>query len=137
MFDLGSYLKRRAHMIDSALDGRIPPANERPRILHKAIRYSVFSGGKRLRPVLCMAAAEAAGGKARDALLPALALELLHTYTLIHDDLPCMDDDDLRRGKPTSHKVFGEANALLAGPFSNVASVPSLIRTSGTGWTVK
>ena len=101
-------------MIDAALDTEIPRAAERPAVLHKAIRYSVFSGGKRIRPILCMAAAEAAGGRARDALFPALALELLHTYTLIHDDLPCMDDDDLRRGKPTCHIVFGEANALLA-----------------------
>jgi len=101
-------------MIDAALDEELPPANERPAVLHRAIRYSVFSGGKRIRPILCMAAAEAVGGKAGDARFPALALELLHTYTLIHDDLPCMDDDDLRRDKPTCHIKFGEANALLA-----------------------
>ena len=79
------------------------------------MRYSVLAGGKRLRPILCLAAAEAVGGKEKLAIIPALATEVLHTYTLIHDDLPCMDDDDLRRGKPTSHVVFGEANAILAG----------------------
>ena len=114
MFDFLSYWDRRKRSIDAALDTEIPSASERPAVLHKAIRYSVFSGGKRIRPILCLAAAEAAGGKAKDALFPALALELLHTYTLIHDDLPCMDDDDLRRGKPTCHVKFGEANALLA-----------------------
>jgi geranylgeranyl diphosphate synthase type II len=79
------------------------------------MRYSVFAGGKRVRPILCLAAAEAVGAEAGVALKPAAALECLHTYTLIHDDLPVMDDDDLRRGRPTSHKVFGEANAILAG----------------------
>jgi len=79
------------------------------------MRYSVLSGGKRLRPILAMAAAECIGVRAESVINPALAIELLHTYTLIHDDLPCMDDDDTRRGKPTSHKVFGEANAILAG----------------------
>jgi geranylgeranyl diphosphate synthase type II len=79
------------------------------------MRYSVFAGGKRIRPILCLASAEAVGADARQALVPALAIEVLHTYTLIHDDLPCMDNDNLRRGKPTAHVVFGEANALLAG----------------------
>jgi len=115
MFNLNSYLEGHIARINQALDQRLPPETERPVILHQAMRYSVFAGGKRLRPVLCLAAAEAVGGLQDNALLPALALEILHTYTLIHDDLPCMDDDDLRRGRPTSHKVFGEANALLAG----------------------
>ena len=115
MFDLKSYLSRKKQIIDAALDAELPPSRTLPSVLHKAIRYSVFSGGKRIRPVLCMASAEAVGGKAAEALFPSLALELLHTYTLIHDDLPCMDDDDLRRGKPTCHVAFGEANALLAG----------------------
>lgn len=79
------------------------------------MRYSVMAGGKRIRPILCIASCEAVGGSAEAALLPGLAAEILHTYTLIHDDLPCMDDDDLRRGKPTCHVKFGEANALLAG----------------------
>ena len=84
-------------------------------ILEKSMAYSVFSGGKRVRPALCMAACELCGGTAEDALLPACALELIHTYSLIHDDLPAMDNDDMRRGKPSSHKAFGEANAILAG----------------------
>jgi len=115
MFDLKGHLKRNRLIIDKALDKLIPPARLKPTILHRAIRYSVFSGGKRLRPILCMAAAEAVGAPLKRALLPAVAVELLHTYTLIHDDLPCMDDDNVRRGKPTSHRVFGEANAILAG----------------------
>jgi len=93
----------------------LPPATVRPSRLHEAMRYSIFCGGKRIRPILCLAAAEAAGGSDGTAMLPAVALEFLHTYTLIHDDLPAMDNDDLRRGKPTSHKVYGEANAILAG----------------------
>ena len=86
-----------------------------PPILSESMAYSVFSGGKRLRPSLCMAACELCGGRAEDALVPACALELIHTYSLIHDDLPAMDNDDLRRGKPSNHIAFGEANAILAG----------------------
>lgn len=84
-------------------------------ILHRSMLYSTFSGGKRVRPALCMAACELCGGTAEDALLAACAVELIHTYSLIHDDLPAMDNDDMRRGKPSSHKAFGEANAILAG----------------------
>src|SRR5207248_6415044 len=87
----------------------------RPITIHKAMRHSVFAGGKRLRPILCMAAAETCGGSKENATFAACAVECLHTYSLIHDDLPCMDDDDMRRGVPTCHKVFGEAMALLAG----------------------
>lgn len=93
----------------------MPREDTPPALLHKAMRYCVFPGGKRLRPVLCLAACEAVGGNPEDTLAPAAAIELLHTYTLVHDDLPCMDDDDLRRGKPTAHIAFGEANAVLAG----------------------
>jgi len=93
----------------------IPAEDEFPPQVHRTMRYSVFAGGKRLRPILALAAAEAVGGTARDVLPLACALELIHTYSLIHDDLPAMDNDDLRRGKPTSHKVFGEAMAILAG----------------------
>ncbi|MGD9141004.1 MAG: polyprenyl synthetase family protein [bacterium] len=114
-FDLKTYLDARRERVDAALDRYLPPEDSRPETLHRAMRYSVFSGGKRIRPVFCMAAYEACGG-AGDAVLPvACSLELIHTYSLIHDDLPCMDDDDMRRGKPTSHKVFGEATAVLAG----------------------
>lgn len=115
MFDLNAYMAERRKVIDKALETFLPPVRLRPAILHRAMRHSVFSGGKRIRPILCLAAAEAVGAPFRAALAPAVAVELLHTYTLIHDDLPCMDDDDLRRGKPTCHVAFGEANALLAG----------------------
>ena len=93
----------------------LPRETARPATIHKAMRYSIFAGGKRLRPALVTAAAEACGLPARRALKTAAALEMIHTYSLIHDDLPAMDDDDLRRGKPTNHKVFGEAMAILAG----------------------
>jgi geranylgeranyl diphosphate synthase type II len=115
MFEIKSYLAEKSALIDKALKKRLPAENTRPAVFHRAMRYSVLAGGKRLRPILCLAAAKAVGGKEKNALIPALAIELLHTYTLIHDDLPCMDNDDLRRGKPTCHIVFGEANAVLAG----------------------
>ncbi len=101
--------------VDRALDARMPAETAPPAGLHRAMRYSVFAGGKRIRPILCLLSAEAAGGDRGAAMAPAMALELLHTYTLIHDDLPSMDNDDLRRGRPTAHRVFGEANAILSG----------------------
>jgi geranylgeranyl diphosphate synthase type II len=113
--NLADYLLRRRRLVDGALKRWIPAENEFPSQVHKAMHYSLFAGGKRLRPILTLAAAEAAGGRTRDALPLACSFELIHTYSLIHDDLPSMDDDDLRRGKPTSHKVFGEAVAILAG----------------------
>lgn len=113
--DLNAYLAARRHEVDAALDRFLPPAGERPARLHAAMRYSLLAGGKRLRPILCLASAEAVGGRREAALLPAVALECLHTYTLIHDDLPAMDNDDLRRGLPTCHKKFDEATAILAG----------------------
>lgn len=113
--DLGRYMERVRQRVDCALDSLMPPEDRFPTALHKAMRYSVFSGGKRFRPVLCIAAFEALGGEGEGILPAACAIELVHAYSLIHDDLPCMDDDDLRRGKPTSHKVFGEAVAVLAG----------------------
>ena len=101
--------------VDEALDRALPPDSAWPGTIHRAVRYSLFAGGKRIRPVLVLAAGEAVGG-AREELMPlACAVEMVHTYSLVHDDLPAMDDDDLRRGKPTSHKVFGEAIAILAG----------------------
>jgi geranylgeranyl diphosphate synthase type II len=114
-FDLKAYLTERTAAVDRALDAFLPPANAKPATIHKAMRYSLFAGGKRLRPALCLAAAEACGGDIRQAMPLACALECVHTYSLIHDDLPAMDDDDLRRGKPTNHKVFGEGIAILAG----------------------
>ena len=101
--------------VEAALMAALPPEGCRPARLTEAIRYSVMVGGKRIRPMLCLAAAEAAGGAWTAAVPAAVAIELLHTYTLVHDDLPCMDNDDLRRGKPTLHKVYPENIALLAG----------------------
>jgi geranylgeranyl diphosphate synthase type II len=113
--DLKSYLADRASLVDAAMDAYLPSAKERPSTIHEAMRYAIFAGGKRLRPVLCLAAAEACGGETADALAPACAVELMHTYSLVHDDLPAMDDDDLRRGRPTCHKVYGEGMAVLCG----------------------
>src|SRR5258708_9331296 len=113
--DLKSYLIARGALIDRALNRFLPRATVKPATIHKAMRYSLFAGGKRLRPALALAAAEACGGEVERALPAACAVECIHTYSLIHDDLPCMDDDDLRPGRPTSHKVFGEGVAVLAG----------------------
>ena len=113
--DLKTYLKEKRGIVDEALEAILPGPEGPAADIIRAMRYSLFAGGKRLRPILCMAGAEAVGGNGRDVLPVACALELIHTYSLIHDDLPVMDDDDMRRGKPTSHKVFGEAVALLAG----------------------
>jgi geranylgeranyl diphosphate synthase type II len=113
--DVPAYLKERARVVDEALERYLPPEAERPQTLHRAMRYSVFAGGKRLRPVLVLAGAEAVGGSLDEVMPAACALEMIHTYSLIHDDLPAMDNDDVRRGRPTSHKVFGEAMAILAG----------------------
>ncbi len=113
--DLKSYLAEKRALIDETLKGFMPEPEGPTSELIRAMDYSLFAGGKRLRPILCMAGAEAVGGEGRDALPVACALEMIHTYSLIHDDLPAMDNDDMRRGKPTSHKVFGEALAILAG----------------------
>lgn len=112
---LKNYLADRAADVDAAMDVFLPKAKDRPATIHAAMRYAVFAGGKRLRPVLCLAAAEACGGALSNALAPACAVELMHTYSLVHDDLPAMDDDDLRRGRPTCHKVYGEGMAVLCG----------------------
>jgi len=101
--------------VDHTLDQVLPPEDARPSPVHAAMRYSVFAGGKRLRPVLCIAGCEAVAGKPAAVLRTAAAIEMAHTYSLIHDDLPAMDDDDLRRGRPACHKKFGEAVAILAG----------------------
>jgi geranylgeranyl diphosphate synthase, type II len=114
-FDLKSYLDARRTLVDAALDRVLPPEDVVPVNLHRAMRYSVLAPGKRLRPILVIAGAEAVGGAAEAVLDTACALELIHAYSLIHDDLPAMDDDDYRRGRLTSHKVFGEAMAILAG----------------------
>jgi len=113
--DLKAYLKEQCARIDAALDKYLPKESELPHSLHKSMRYSVFAGGKRVRPILMLAACQAAGGDTEVAIPAACAMEMIHTYSLIHDDLPAMDDDDFRRGNPTNHKVFGEAIAILAG----------------------
>ena len=130
--DLKTYLATRAAEVDAALDLFLPKAKVRPATIHAAMRYSVFAGGKRLRPVLCLAAAEACGGEVSDALAPACALELMHTYSLVHDDLPAMDDDDLRRGRPTCHKVYGEGMAVLCGDALLTESFIVLAQTATT-----
>jgi geranylgeranyl diphosphate synthase type II len=114
-FDLTAYLETGSTAVNEALDRWLPRERARPATIHRAMRYSLFAGGKRLRPVLCLAAAEACGGTASEAMPLACAVECIHTYSLIHDDLPAMDDDDYRRGKLTNHKVFGEGIAVLAG----------------------
>jgi len=108
-------LKSYVELVDQRLDALLPPANEPPQRLHEAVRYSALAPGKRTRPLLCMASSEAVGGEPRAALDAACALEMVHCFSLIHDDLPAVDNDDLRRGRPTTHKVFGEALAILAG----------------------
>jgi geranylgeranyl diphosphate synthase type II len=113
--NLKAYLRSRQKEIDRALDRYLPKLTTKPATLHKAMRYSLFAGGKRLRPILCLAAANACGGSIRNALPLACALECIHTYSLVHDDLPSMDNDDFRRGRPTCHKVFGDGIAVLAG----------------------
>ncbi len=112
--ELKAYLAQKRALIEEALTGYLPEDERGGKIL-EAMRYSLFAGGKRLRPILCLAGAEAVGGDPRAVVFCALALEMVHTYSLIHDDLPAMDDDDLRRGRPTCHKVFGEGLAVLAG----------------------
>jgi len=113
--NIKAYLRSRQKKIDRALERYLPGENARPPTIHKAMRYSLFAGGKRLRPILCLAAAETCGGKIGNALPLACALECIHTYSLVHDDLPSMDNDDFRRGRPTCHKVFGDGIAVLAG----------------------
>lgn len=113
--DAQAYLADASERVDRALDRLVPPPDEAPEVLHAAMRHLLFPGGKRLRPALALAAAEAVGGDPASALPAAAAVELIHTYSLVHDDLPCMDDDDERRGLPTVHVKYGEAVAVLAG----------------------
>ena len=112
---LDVYLDAERRRVEQELERILPAADERPPSIHRAMRYSVFAGGKRLRPILCLEAGRLFGGEERVLLRLAAALELIHTYSLIHDDLPALDNDDLRRGKPSSHRAFGEAIAILAG----------------------
>ncbi|MSU56701.1 MAG: polyprenyl synthetase family protein [Pedosphaera sp.] len=114
-FDLPQFLETRTATVNAALDRFLPCTTMKPKTIHKAMRYSLFAGGKRMRPALVLAAAAACGGRESDALPLACAVECIHTYSLVHDDLPAMDNDDYRRGKLTNHKVFGEGIAILAG----------------------
>lgn len=152
--DLQTHLRTVALKVDLTLKKLIPSEKTKPATIHKAIRYSVFAGGKRLRPILTLAAAEACGGREDDALWAGCAVECIHTYSLIHDDLPCMDDDDLRRGRPTNHKVFGEGIAVLAGDalntlafeilaqgpstprYPHAAQILELARAAGSRWLI-
>jgi geranylgeranyl diphosphate synthase, type II len=134
MSDFKAYLSARSSLIDAALERCLPGPDTAPSTLHRAMRHSIFAGGKRLRPILALAAAEACSGSIEAAMPAACAVECLHTYTLIHDDLPCMDDDDFRRGVPTCHKVYGDGIAVLAGDalqalaFQLLAEVPDNAR---------
>src|SRR5260370_15514826 len=127
---LSSFFEEDRKAVNSALDRLLPPESAPPSSIHRAVRYSVFAGGKRLRPVLCLEAARIFNSDVTPALHPACAIEFIHTYSLIHDDLPALDNDDLRRGKPTCHKKFGEAAAILAGDalltlaFETIAATP-------------
>jgi geranylgeranyl diphosphate synthase type II len=131
--DLQAYLAERAPLVERALEAAIPPATETPEPLHKAMRHLLFPGGKRLRPVLALAASEAVGAPPERALPVAAAVELVHTYSLVHDDLPCMDDDDERRGRPSVHAAFGEAIAVLAGDALLAAAFGELASAAAAG----
>jgi geranylgeranyl diphosphate synthase type II len=138
-FDLDSYLVSKRHQVDSALQELLKdPQN--PSRIRDAMTYSIMAGGKRIRPVLCIAGAEAVGGHAEDVIKAACALEMVHTYSLIHDDLPAMDNDDLRRGKPTCHVAFDEATAILAGDalltlaFQILSSIDSDLMDHASKW---
>jgi len=130
--DIQSYISHSKKLVDECLEGLLPPEGEEPETIHKAMRYSVFAGGKRVRPILVLASGESLGA-ARNVLLHiGAAIEMMHTYSLIHDDLPALDNDDLRRGIPTCHKVFGDAIAILAGDalmtrcYQVLAEIPGL-----------
>jgi len=129
MFDLKKYIQKKSRLVNDTLEQMVQNS-QADETINKAMKYSLMAGGKRIRPALCLAAGEALGGNSQDALVAACAMEMIHTYSLIHDDLPAMDDDELRRGKPTCHVAFGEATAILAGDalltmaFEILASVP-------------
>ncbi len=131
MIPLAEFLTAEQARIDAALDRLTPPAEAHPATIHRAVRYSLFAGGKRIRPVLCLQGAAAVSDTAVGALEAGCALEMIHTYSLIHDDLPALDNDDFRRGKPTCHKVFGEAMAILAGDALFTLAMQTLVSIEG------
>jgi geranylgeranyl diphosphate synthase type II len=115
VISLDAYLNEKRQLVDRVLGANLPPADTPPAVIHEAMRYAVLGGGKRIRPIVAIAAAEACGAKVENLLVSIAALELIHTYSLVHDDLPALDDDDLRRGRKTTHVVFGEAMGILTG----------------------
>ncbi len=133
MFQLDRYLKERAALVERALSGIVPDPSGPDALLLEAMRYSLLGGGKRLRPILALAACEAVGGAPERAIGFACAVEMIHNYSLIHDDLPCMDDDDLRHGRPSNHKVYGEAIATLAGDGLLTDAFKVLARSASDG----
>jgi geranylgeranyl diphosphate synthase, type II len=128
---LKDFLDAEARRIDAALDRLTPPESAQPATIHRAMRYSLFAGGKRIRPILCLQGAAAIADNTPGALEAGCALEMIHTYSLIHDDLPALDNDDFRRGKPTNHKIFGEAMAILAGDALFTLAIQTLVRIEG------
>src|SRR5438874_5691211 len=126
---LPDYIAARQKAVDAALDRWVPPESANPATIHRAMRYSLFAGGKRIRPLLAIAAAEAVSDAPIGIETAACALELIHTYSLIHDDLPALDNDDFRRGKPTCHKVFGDAMAILAGDALFTLAMQTLVKS--------
>src|SRR4051794_30739229 len=131
MTPLPEFLKQQQARVDNALDRLTPSEAEPPATIHKAMRYSLFAGGKRIRPILCLQAAAILCDAAPGVMEAACSLEMIHTYSLIHDDLPALDNDDYRRGKLTNHKVFGEAMAILAGDSLFTLAIQTLTRISG------
>jgi len=130
LMNFEKYLENKINIIDKALDEYLPSEEKSPSIIHKAMRYSVFGGGKRIRPILTLATAELFEKNDESVIKTACGIELIHTFSLIHDDLPCIDNDDFRRGKPSNHKVFGEAMAVLAGDALLVAGLDLIIKNS-------
>lgn len=130
LMNFKKYLEGKKNIIEIALDDYLPSEEKPPLIIHKAMRYSVFGGGKRIRPILTLATAELFGRDAESVIKAACGIELIHTFSLIHDDLPCIDNDDFRRGKPSNHKVFGEAMALLAGDALLICGFDLIIKNS-------
>nr|ALJ30094.1 geranylgeranyl pyrophosphate synthase 2 [Stevia rebaudiana] len=132
VFEFETYMTEKAILVNNALDEAVPL--QEPLTIHEAMRYSLLAGGKRVRPILCLAACDLVGGKSTQAMAMASSVEMVHTMSLIHDDLPCMDNDDLRRGKPTNHKVYGESIAVLAGDaLLSLAFEHLATRTIGVG----
>ena len=129
---LKEFFAEQQARVDAALDRYTPAESEHPSTIHKAMRHSLFAGGKRIRPILCISSAAAVSDDSAAVMAAACSLEMIHTYSLIHDDLPALDNDDFRRGKPTCHKVFGEAMAILAGDALFTLAIQTLARMEGS-----